>query len=111
MYNNITCYWIGTRGGRPRGSPNCLMRENNQTQTISAGAILEADDILHQFTQLEDPLRHSLELVGQREMKFKEHYTDFSRFFYTIVNRDNRLFCEGLLFLIRISKHLEASIV
>ena len=96
------------------------MRENNQAKKVDASTIIDTGDAVHRFQQLggqitvftpfgEDPLMHTPELVHQRETEFKQHYPDFSRFFHTVVNSNNSLFCEGLLCLIRISKHLEAS--
>ena len=59
----------------------------------------------------EDPLRSNPQLVAQREAEFFAHYADFNNIFHTAVNGNFSLFCEGVLFLIDLSKRLEASML
>ena len=97
------------------------MYSNNHAKPVDGSVLPQEDVALRQFEDLggrittfspfgEDPLRHSVQLANQRETEFKEHYPDFSCFFHRIVNGDNSLFREGLLFLIGVSKHLESLI-
>ncbi len=96
------------------------MRENDRASRIDRNAIIGVSDALRQFESFgrsltifspfgEDPLRNRVELVNRREAEFKERYPDFGRFFYRVVNGDNSLFREGILFLIDLSKRLEMS--
>ena len=57
----------------------------------------------------EDPLRSHPNLVAEREAKFHEQYPDFTEFFHTIVNGDSSLLCQGIIFLIDLSKRLQNS--
>ena len=54
----------------------------------------------------EDPLQGNPSLVAQREAEFHGRYSDFSQFFYTVVNGDYYLFREGIIYFISISRHL-----
>lgn len=97
------------------------MCENYQARRLDDSVIIEPNDAVTQFESFggrltifspfgEDPLKESMQLSSRREEEFKERYPDFSQFFYRIVNGDNSLFREGLLFFIDISKRLEASV-
>lgn len=88
---------------------------------MDASIIIEVDDALCQFEDLggqittfspfgDDPLRQNPELISRREVQFRERYPNFDHFFHTIVNADNSWFREGILYLIDISRQLEAYI-
>lgn len=102
-----------------RGVPNILMRSNNHAQHVDEAAIYSPETAVQAFQSAgghltifsefgEDPLSQHAELVAQREAEFQQRYSDFSQFFYTVVNNDYSLFKEGLLFLIELSKGLQS---
>ena len=89
---------------------------------IDPGVIPEADVAVQQFQSAggqltifntfgEDPLQSNPALVAQCEREFFCCYTDFSRFFHTVVNGDYTLFREGVLCFIGISRRLFAQLV
>ena len=99
--------------GRSRGVPNRLMAANNHARHISDHSILDVDSAIQQFENLgghittfhsfgEDPLKSNSQLVTRREAEFQARYPDF-------VNGNFSLFREGVLFLIRLSRQLQAS--
>ena len=107
--------------GANRGIPNTLMRRNNQTVQINFSLVLDPEEVVEQFelhggsiTEFspfgQDPLEGHEDLLQEREHNFTDHYTDLGPLFHTVVNGDYRLFHEGLLYLIDISKQLELSI-
>lgn len=96
------------------------MRNNNAT-LIDPRLLPERDDAVQHFesfgghlTQFSpfghDPLEDRADLVDQRETEFYGRYPDFGPFFYTVVNSDYLLFCQGLMALIDISKRLETQL-
>lgn len=114
----VKFFLIGSKQGRLRGIPNRLMLANNHAQRVDDSVIFEADVAVRQFEDFggrittfspfgEDPLRLHSELLCRREAEFRERYPDFSHFFHAIVNSNNSLFRQGILFLIDLSKHLE----
>lgn len=106
-----------------RGVPNQRMRRNNQAKQINRTVILNRTVIpdsvnavdlfqsygghLTLFSDFgEDPLGDDAQKIPQREEQFKQHYVDFTQFFYTVVNGDYHLFRRGLLFFIELSSRL-----
>ena len=54
----------------------------------------------------EDPLVNSTILSHQREVKFHQRYPNFDLFFHKVVNGDDSVFREGLLYFIQITQTL-----
>ena len=105
--------------GSHRGVPNELMRGNNHAVPIAPHLIPDPDTAvqsasgghLTMFSPFgQDPLRDRADLVSQTESNFLRRYPDYEQFFYTAVNGDFSIFCEGLLHLIDLSKHIESQI-
>lgn len=103
--------------GRRGGVPSRLMRENNQTTTISSLDIPVADSAVQlmesQGSQLThfspfgtDPLANTDGLVQQREDIFNRQYPKFSEFFHSAVNGNYIPFHNKLLFFIQTSNSL-----
>ena len=99
------------RVGHHRRIPSRLRRESNQADQVDRSLLLEPQDAVHEFEALggrltvfspygQDPLQGSPDLLQQRERQFHERFSDFGRFFYTIVNKDYSIFRQGILFLI-----------
>ena len=97
------------------------MQRNNQTVQVDARLVPEPSDAVQHFESFgghltlfspfgEDPLADRDDLVSQREADFFARYPDFGPFFYSVVNGDYTLFRAGLLFLIQVSKGLEAQL-
>ena len=94
------------------------MRRNNQVIPVDPALVPLPNDAVMEFEAHgghltlfssfgHDPLYERDDLVKLREEEFHTHYSDFNRFFHTIVNNDISLFRDGLLFLICVSKRLE----
>ncbi len=101
--------------------PNRAMRENNQAVQIDSRLLPESDAAVQQFHEMggrltafstfgHDPLQGNPALVAERERRFKGHYPDFNQFFYSTANGNHSVFRDGLLFLIDLSKQLEAHV-
>ena len=95
------------------------MQRNNQVVRIDPYLVLESEDALQLFETNggnitlfspfgKDPFDDHPEVAQERESKFLEQYPDFGPFFYSVVNGDYKLFREGLLHFIDISKQLES---
>ena len=106
--------------GAHRGIQNVLMRRNNQTAKIIALQLPEPQVAVQLFENHgehitissffgQDPLEGRADLIRQRETEFLATYPDFAPFFHTVVNNDYRLFSDGLLYFIRVSKSIEAN--
>ena len=117
FFNILLCFFLGPH----RGVPNELMRRNDQTVQVDPRMLPEPSDAVEQFESFgghltlfspfgEDPLQDRDDLVSQREADFLTQYPDFGPFFYSVVNGDYTLFRSGLLFLIQVSKRLEAQL-
>ena len=114
------CIYIGTIGPN-RGTPNTLMRRNNQAVLIDPSLLPEPADAITRFSAHggsitlfspfgKDPLEDHEELCEEREQNFLLQYPEFGPFFHTVVNGEFSLFREGLLFFIDLSQQLEHSI-
>lgn len=67
---------------------------------------------LTQFSPFgEDPLANNTNFIHRRETTFMSRYPTFDQFFHSVVNSDHSLFRQGLLFLISLSKQLEAELL
>ena len=108
--------FTGSRGNE-RGIPNDLMRRNNHAAIINQDILPQTSEAVQEFESHggnlttfsefgHDPLSERSDLIQQREARFHHKYADFGQFFYSVVNRDNRPFRQGLLDLIEISSHL-----
>ena len=54
----------------------------------------------------EDPLVNNTILSHQREVEFHQRYPNFDLFFHKVVNGDDSVFREGLLYFIQITQTL-----
>ena len=107
--------------GSHKGIPNVLMSENNQAKAINPSLIPEVDDAVQMYQthggQINlfgdfgiDPLLQRKDLSNLREQRFFEQYASFDNIFHTVVNNDNTLFRNGLLYFIDVSMQLEAQL-
>ena len=92
------------------------MRRHNQAAHVAHSQVPEPNTAIRMFEAHgrhltlfspfgEDPLVGQPRLAAEREAVFHQQYPDFAPFFHTIVNGDNSLFKDGLLYFIQISRH------
>lgn len=93
------------------------MNEWNGTVQLQPSQIPNTSDAAHEYEELggkltkfsnygEDILKDRQDLIQERERLFAVRYPDFAIFFHSIVNGNNVLFRDGLLYLIRINNVL-----
>lgn len=117
-YHPLHPYHAGPRRGSPsRGTPNHLMASNNHTARIDPHLIPLPEEAVRQYEQAgghithfsgfgEDPLFNNTILSHQREVEFHQRYPNFDLFFHKVVNGDDSVFREGLLYFIQITQTL-----
>ena len=93
------------------------MLQANGAVGIQSSIIPNVTDAVREYEELggnltvfssygEDLLKDRQDLIQERERIFTVRYPDFGIFFYTIVNNNDVLFRNGLLYLIRINNVL-----
>ena len=93
------------------------MEQRNGTVKLQPSQIPEVTDSVKEYEELGgkltffksygiDQLQHRQDLIQERERLFTVRYPDFGIIFYTVVNGNNVLFRDGLLYLIRINNVL-----
>ena len=91
------------------------MASNNQAARINPQLIPSPEDAMRQFEEAgghithfsgfgEDPLASNSIQLQQRKIRFHQRYPTFDVFFHTVVNGDDNLFREGLLFFIHLTQ-------
>lgn len=55
----------------------------------------------------QDPLKGHGHLCRKRDERFKARFPNYEEFFHSVVNSDFTLFCQGLLYTVEITRHLE----
>lgn len=94
------------------------MDSNNQTARIDPQFVPLPEDAARQYSDAgghltlygkfgEDPLAGRANLVYQREVQFHLRYPAFDQFFSNLVNGNDSLFREGLLYFIQITHTLQ----
>ena len=93
------------------------MEQRNGTVKLQPSQIPEVTDSVKEYEELGgkltifksygiDQLQDRQDLIQERERLFTVRYPDFGIIFYTVVNGNNVLFRDGLLYLIRINNIL-----
>ena len=101
--------------------PNVLMIRNNQAKPIDSGLIPITDEAIRMYQSLggnltlfgefgKDPLMERQDLSRLREERFFERWPRFEDIFHAVVNNNNTLFHDSLLFFIDVSMQLEAQL-
>lgn len=99
------------------GIPNEKMEESYGAMEVQPSIIPQVTNAVHEYEELggrltvfsnygEDQLKPRQDLIQERERLFTVRYPDFGIFFYSVVNGDDVLFRNGLLYLIRINNVL-----
>lgn len=107
------CTLTGPQGG----IPNDKAEVQNGTAILQASQIPNTTDAVHEYETLGgkltaysnygvDILKDRPDLIQERERLFTVRYPNFGIFFYTVVNGNDVLFRNGLLYLIRINNVL-----
>lgn len=97
------------------------MDSNNQVAQLNTTDVPSPNEALQEFqnhgghitifnTFGHDPLGQRPDLVREREERFYQYYPQFDDIFHTTVNGDYSLFRSGILFIIDVSKQLEAQL-
>lgn len=86
------------------------MESNNHTARVDNRLVPSPEDAVRQYEEAgghlthfsgfgEDPLADDTVLTHQRDTEFHQRYANFDPFFHKLVNGDDTVFHDGLLFL------------
>lgn len=104
---------VDRRRKQSHSIPNCAMMSNNHAAKIDPQNILSSEEAVKLFEEDGghltyfrdfgvDPLSGD-EKVTMREATFHARYPTFEPFFHRLVNGDDSLFKEGLLFFVHLT--------
>ena len=107
--------FVARRRGIPRGVPNRLMQQDNRARPITPSLLPPTDRAIQLYEsnggRLTDPTPFGTDpLQGDRremrEQAFNRRYPSIDSIFHRLVNRDNLLLKQALLFLIDVTRRL-----
>ena len=110
-----------TYTGVNKDIPNQLMLRNNQAKHVDSTLVPNTDDAVHMYQSLggdltlfsefgRDPLVDRQDLLRLREERYFERWPSFEDIFQAVVNNNNVLFRDSLLFYIDVSMQLAAQL-
>ena len=113
-------YIILARSGISRGSPNERMVKDNRVKRIDRSLLPTPNEIVQQYRQSgghitefcsfgSDPIANNLNKCIVRNTSFSQCYPSFDAIFHQLVNGNETLFREGLLYYIDITYRLSLS--
>ena len=94
------------------------MNSNNRAAKVDPHLVPLPEDAVRQYEEAgghlthfskfgEDPFASNACLIRQREEEFQKRYPSFDPFFSNLVNGNDSLFREGLLYFIRLTHTLQ----
>ena len=85
------------------------MVSNNQVELVNPQIIPSPEEAGGHITRFSgfslDPLANDNSLFYRREIEFHQRYPEFDPFFHKLVNSDDTVFREGLLFFIQVTQY------